>query len=365
MVIDDIDGDGKREVLFAVNEYVSGIWKSRVVLLNAADGTPYNQHWPVEYVTSRDVGVDDVAVGDVMGDSKKEIIFVEPRRFWYGIPAEELAPFKLHLFDNNGQELWRHEFPIEVNRIGPVQVVDIDGDGKDEILLKYTGQILKGNNTFMLGWDVRGQQFIWSPVRKGSGNAKDVVVSGQGGIYLKSPSGAVQTGWPIQSSRMVSAGQALPGGDEEIILCDDTIRVFDTSAARVTSVPEISLNGTCGGLELRDVDQDGVSEFLVLVHRFPDNPTPNDRVGSFVEAYELNGTRLADTDNRWPIVVAPQSFWEYTYPAELRRQLAFGDVDGDSKVDVIQLLHIGPYGMDNADQFNVTPSAQVEVLHLP
>jgi hypothetical protein len=363
MVIEDVDGNGQREALFAVNEYVSGIWKSRVVLLNAADGTPYNQNWPVDYVTPRDLGGGEVAVGDVMGDSKKEIIFVEPRRFWYGIPAEELAPLKLHLFDNNGQELWRCEFPIEVQWLGPVKVTDIDGDGKDEILLGYTGQILKGNNTFMVGWNVPGQQFILTPVKKGSGNAKDVVVSSQAGISLKSPSGTVQPGWPIQGSGMVSAGQVLPGGDEEIIICSDTIRVFDTSGTRVTSVPEISLNnGACGGLELRDVDQDGVSEFLVLVHRFPDNPAQNDRVGSFVEAYKLNGTRLADTDNRWPIVVAPQSFWSYASPAVLRRQVAFGDVDGDNKIEILQILYVGPYGMDISA---TAPSAQIEVLHLP
>jgi len=154
----------------------------------------------------------------------------------------------------------------------------------------------------------------------------------------------------------------LPGGDEEIFVCSDTIRVLDTSGTRVTSVPEINLNGTCGGLELRDVDQDGVSDLLVLVHRFPDNPTPNDRVGSFIEAYKLNGTRLADTDNRWPIVVAPQSFWRYAVPAELHRQVAFGDVDGDNKTEVLQILYIEPYGMDNRD---LAPSAQIEVLHLP
>jgi hypothetical protein len=371
MVIEDVDGNGRREVLFAVNEYVSGIWKSRVVLLNAADGTAYNQNWPVEYVTPRDVGVGEVAVGDVMGDSKKEIMFVELRRFWYGIPAEELAPLKLHLLDINGQELWTHEFPIELQYVDSVQVADIDGDGKDEILLGIPGQILKGNNTFMVGWDVPVRQYILGTVKKGSGNAKDVLVYGpalaygQERLYLKSPSGTVQPGWPIDLGNIsyadakISTGQILPGGDEEIFICSDTIRVLDTSGSRVTSVPEISLNGACGRLELRDVDQDGVNEFLVLVHRFPDNPAPSDRVGSFVEAYKLDGTRLADTDNRWPIVVAPRRGSGYP---QMNRQVAFGDVDGDNKIEILQLLYIGPYGMDLSD---IAPSAQIEVLHLP
>lgn len=360
IVIEDVDGNGQREVLFAVNELVSNGWKSRVILLNAADGT-YKPNWPVDYDQPRDWSVGYVAVGDVTGDSKKEILFVEPRRFYYGIPEEDLAPLKLHVLDVNGNQLWVHEFPIEVQLIGPLEVADIDGDGKGEILLTYTGQILKGNDSFLSGWDT---PIGWATfLQKGDGSW-DVVSREYGDVYLKSPTGANRTGWPIQESGQIFARQIIPDGDEEIIFCGGSIRVFDTTSNRVTSVPDINLNGTCAGLELLDVDPDEADEFVVLVHRFNDNPGPNDRVGGFVEAYKLDGTRLADSDNRWPIVTALQSFSRTPRPPVLNRQVTFGDVDGDNLVEVIQLLHIGPYGMENVDQVFVAPSARVEVLHL-
>ncbi|NIS79290.1 MAG: hypothetical protein GTO14_03510 [Anaerolineales bacterium] len=362
MVIEDVDGDGNQEVLFSVTELQDG-WKTRVLLLNAEDGTPYNGNWPVEYDKPRDLSAGYVALGDVMGNSNPEILFLEPRNFYYGIPEEDLAPAKLHVLDLNGNGLWVHEFAIEDNWIGPLELVDLDGNGKDEIFLLGLGMVLQGNDTIFTGWESLGAGLQSVMLLQKGDSSKDVVVVGYGEMYLKSPSGVDRPGWPIEGYNAM-VGQIVSGGDEEIVLCGETLNVFETSGNQVASFPEVNLDGTCDGLEILDVDQDGVDEIVVLVHRYKDDPAANERIGSFLEAFELNGTRLADGDDRWPIVLALQSFFDYPRTPKLNRQVAFGDVDGDGHVEVVQHLHIGPYGLELVDQAFAVPSAQIEILHL-
>lgn len=364
MVITDVDNDGSREILYALNEnaYLGDVYSPmRMVLLDADSGSPFNGSWPKTFSRPRKKGPGYLAAADVLGDDDKEIILVEPRWLYYGIPADEVTPAIVRVLDLAGNELWTREFPIETASVGPVETADLDGDGKAEIVLGSTGLILKGNNTFLIGWNT--DAFFGAPVfvAKGGSATPDLLGRAQGGLTLKAPDGTTRSGWPVQAVGVFAAGQIVTGGDAEIVVCGETIQVFDSAGAAVASVPEITLDGRCSEVLLLDVDGDDTDELLALVQRYKEDPAADERLGSFLEAYRPDGTRLADSDDSWPIVVAPRDFYGGVYPAALGRQLAIGDVDGDALPEVVQLLPIGPYGVDRS---YVAPSARVEVLNL-
>ena len=362
MVISDVDGDGSREILYAVTEptaLAASQDKLRVFLLSADSGTPFSNNWPKEFSRQWQHSPGHLAAADVLGDSEKEIILAEPRRFYYGIPEEDLTPATIRILDLNGNELWSREFPLEIPYVGPLETADIDGDGKEDIVLAGTGQILKGNNIFLAGWNTAAQFSFRAMVGTGTGAAVDLLVRQQNELLLKAPDGTTRNGWPVQAAGSVAVAQIVLGGAEEIIVCGDTIQVFDAAGAPVGAA--IAVDGTCSSVLSADVDGDGTDELLALVQRYKENPAPNERQGSFIEAYKLDGTRLADSDTRWPVIVAPRNFWGYVRYPEMNRQVAIGDVDGDTRPEVVQVLTIFPYGMD---WFPLAPSAQIEVLHL-
>ena len=169
--------------------------------------------------------------------------------------------------------------------------------------------------------------------------------------------GTVMNGWPVSydadwavdpndrgssiRSAKVYARQLVPGGDKEIIICEQKLRVRDISGQPIVSRPEIDLQGHCGGVALQDVNGDGTQEYVVLVNRTRRDVPITFRRGSFIEAYEMNGTRLADTDNRWPIVV-PVMSWLLPQDLQFNSSVTLGDVDGNGDTEVV-FVSGGPY----------------------
>jgi len=384
-VVSDVDNNGTMEIVTVSNhgylrepmhpiDVSIHLWSADSCLDNTTmDGTPYGPNWPVTYTFTptdqngwshfmADIG--SVAVADVTGDANKEIIFYQRPNKYYGIAVADITPGYLHVLDKDGNELWQHQFPPEQGWL-PIRTEDIDADGKAEILLEGTGQILKGDNTFMPGWDVDVGYVNLRTLARLSG-IQDVIQFRKtyAGIYeitLINPAGGIRPGWPVtySSSRVpdpvdcstypadlhVITGQAVPGGNQEILACDESIKVYGVDGQRVLAVPEINLNGDCDGLKLLDVDGDGSEEIIALVSRLQQSTPSTQRRGTFLEAYRLDGTRLADSDNRWPVVVYSGYSGDvgYCYSSVWDTNITVDDMDGDGIQEVIQQLQMQPY----------------------
>ena len=351
--------DGEQVVLFAANEDDgTGERKFFVHLLNLDDGTPLNAAWPVE---STGTIPDYVGFADVAGNSEKEILVAERRGYYFGIPASDLTGPRVRALRPNGAERWNTVLNLEAHWPGQLHFADVDADGKDEILCEFTGQILDGDGQFLPNWSTRGSFSSADFVSVTTGATPLVALLGfDGAVHLKDSLGAALSGWPIASSGIgVTAGQVVAGGDEEIIVWGSKINVYDTAGNTPAGIPEIDLNGSCSRLLLMDVDGDNTDEFVTLVNRFNDNPGPTDRVGSFLEVYEFDGTRFAVSDNRWPIEVPFPEFLRHPTPADIGGHVTLGDVDGDGTLDVVQLLRIHPWATNIE-----APSARIEIRSL-
>lgn len=113
VVLVDVERDGVPEFLNR------GSWASKVVLFEH-DGTvrwTYFSIW----------GVDDAAAGDVDGDGRLE--FVAGLNAWGGV----------NLLSADGKEVWHQSD----GNVWHVEIVDVDGDGRGEILHSNAGGELK------------------------------------------------------------------------------------------------------------------------------------------------------------------------------------------------------------------------------
>lgn len=257
------------------------------------------------------------------------------------------------------------------------------------MLLEAQGQIIEGDGNLRSGWETPGDYDGARFLKRGDSNRLHVVLykthswSGQNyEIIVRRANGSRVAGWPLNypsdvvedptdpQSRMaklhVLPAQVIAGGDEELILCENKIRVYDTTGQQLTTIPEIDLMGACSGLDLLDVDNDGELEIIVLVGRFKRDVPPDLRRGSYAEACELDGTRLADSDNRWPIVVVVNQWFSSGGVAPLLGdRISFGNTDGDPwSVQHHRLFSVLPSGYhgDGSD-ICAPPSEEDPVIH--
>lgn len=398
----DVDNDGTSEILTSTTENFfpgmgnpgSGPPASINVLVHlwsgdscadngTQDGTLHNINWPVTYsfVSTDNDGwfhfsgtIGGMAIADITGDSAKEIIFYQRPNNYYGLPVADIRPGYLRVLNADGSELWNQQFYSNQTTL-PFKVEDIDSDGKAEILLESQGLIVQGDNTFRSGWDAvqpfQGGEFVM----RNSGN-QDILLYRKSSFSepnyeatLVSRAGAVRPNWPISFSSNVTpdpidphtlpanlhvlAGQVVPGANEEIIFCENKISAFAVDGQKV--MPDIDLTGSCQGLTLANVDGDSALELVVLVHRLQQNVLSTQRRGAFVEAYDLDGTRLGDGDNRWPVVVSTAR------PSALNETTSIGDINGDGINEIVQQLQIRPY---RGQMSLPNPRNMIEVLEL-
>jgi subtilisin family serine protease len=342
------------------------------------DGSSFSDDWPVMYnFTPTDEEtwwsftghVGHMEIANLVGSSAGEVLFYRRPNRHYGIAVEDVRFGHLHALDSTGAEIWSLEFPPEQATL-PFRVADFDGDGHDEVLLETSGQILEGDGTYRAGWEAAEAWDGGRFVRRDGTDRQHVALvrSGRCGqdheVTLRRVNGDPRPGWPVtlpavalgESSGgvpfvprlFVEPAQLLGDGDDELVLCDSRLRVYGLGGSPVASFPETDLHGECGGVAAQNVDADPEVELLVLVHRYIGELPSDGRRGSFLEAYDLDGTRLAASDARWPIVV-PVKQWFSSGPDRPRwdQQVGVWDVDGDGQAEVV-LQH-----------------EQIEVLEIP
>jgi subtilase family protein len=304
------------------------------------------------------------AAGNVTGDSEKEIIAGNV------FSNEGSVGSRITALRVDGTILWSQtsmatDLYQAADQIRTIRLADVDNDGLEEILIAGTGQILRGNGTFLPGWGAGSNYRMAEFARAGS--TTRVVLGDGNNVYVKSLNGATSAGWPVEASQF-KVGKISAGGDDQIVLYSDRLRIYNLSGSVLGGSVDIVPDGPIGGFQLIDVDRDGVSELLVAIDRVSDvqNPPDTQVVGNFLEAYRLpSGDKLSTTDNRWPISLEFTSSLsagctQYHGP-NWDRDFAIGDINGDGIVEVVQLLRVAPFYRDYRPN---RAGIQLEVMHL-
>ncbi len=221
-VVDDIDGDGKQEIIAAA---ITSTNTARIYIVRG-DGTLY-AGWPMPEVSIwNGASISDVtpAIADIDGDGQKELVFYS---------KDSLGNPYLHAYHKDGLEVTG--FPVYLNLLNAsiqsaVTIADLYGDGKKEIILgdydklyvfDRFGNLLPGwpyqtipvngkvelfQSTPAVG-DLYGNgklEIIATAMPNGSlGNGSDML------LYALNPDGTIVTGFPHSTGQIQYTGWPL------------------------------------------------------------------------------------------------------------------------------------------------------------
>jgi hypothetical protein len=400
-LVEDLDGNGIKEIVVA--SYVPdagptpgpyGLYGDKFVLLLKPDGTPYNTNWPVSFPLPdyRFKSFGKVAAGDIDGDGIKEIIFFEY------LGSGEAG--RLHVLDINGQAL--SGWPLDVAPGPAIEVpvvADIDADGKDEIVLDLRRHMYEDNGVSNPSWPPAD---LTVPVRPWGGlQARELdgtsgleiieyglvfvgdewryIVDAREHTGTRLPGNwpaaldvpvyraeTTSTGeWQSRTRIYVDTAQLVASGAPEIAVAYDKIQVLDTGGNPVAALPDIVLDGEARGFKILDADGDGALEYVVLVLKYEDDDGWKMRAYGNLEAYELDGTPLSATDNRWPIRAA----YETWHTLAFGNTVTIADIDGNGTLEVVNFLGHHPHrhwvDLNYHSRTGQNLPRKIEVLNIP
>ncbi len=264
-------------------------------------------------------GGDGLAVGDVNGDGREEIIHGD-RGDW------------IRVFDQSGALL--SEFSLNFEGNDGLAAGDVNGDGRDEIIHGDRDDRIQvfdmdGNrlSRFELDFD-EGDGLAAGDV---NGDGIDEIVHGDRSDYIRvlDMNGTRLSRFDLNYERNdgLAVGDVTGDGVEEIIHGDrdDYIRVMDITGERLVRFDRDFEQGD--GLAVADIDGDGVGE---IIH--------GDR-GDRIHVLSMDGTTIRD----------------YELDFESGDGLASGDLNGDG---VDEIVH-----GDRDDRIEVNPTIEGYVNH--
>lgn len=358
-LIEDLDGDGIKEILMNEEQAQSGTahLATHYIHLLRPNGQSYSAVWPRSLVHFGEALwprtlVGRLHAGDLDGDGNKEVIFFEKGQSGADLPEEERGIGKIHAIrlDGSAAPGW----PIEVNlSSGTVDVGDMDADGQAEILLDVGNGfvVYKGDGSSPSGWPVstdsgvhRSARFIqadWDSQLEvlyyqlahiGQEFKYQVgIIDHEGShvqgfpVLLSEPNS--RTANAILYSRIFVQPFALP---RMLAVCyDKNLQIVDPNGSPMYSRPK-DLGGRCRGLSVADVDNDGQVEFAVVILHFPNDQGFITSGHTDLEAFDTNGVPLSRDDDRWPIHLSTKAF--YSGPGVL-----IEDVDLDGSLEVVNV----------------------------
>lgn len=148
LTVADLDNDGTPEIIAPGRGSESGALR-----IFRADGTPFSTP-PFPSYPADILSPPCVAVGDLDGDGRKEILLAYPA-------TNEFLAYELHVFDADGSPhpAWTSRtFPSAI--LGDLVVADLDGDGRSEVIVSEVDRetakdrihVLNGDGTPRTGW---------------------------------------------------------------------------------------------------------------------------------------------------------------------------------------------------------------------
>jgi hypothetical protein len=340
----DLDGDGSLEIVQFTRGFTSG---GRLYVINA-NGT-VRPGFPISVLNSNLEGSPTLA--DLDNDGELEIL----------VPQRGSSNGYLRVFEASGVE-WGGNWPVLLSHVptGSPALADVDGDGTLEIA--YTSYdkayLLHADGTLLPGWpfSIANANFSYqSPAfadLDGDGDLEVVFGAHQtaAGYYAYQHSGALMPGWP----RLVGTWTYVPptivdlehdgvleilgGRDGTVSPPSAVIFAWSPTGATKPGFPYWSPNpatgGGCGGaITVADIDGDGISEV------FSDHNT-QDANGGYLFGVNSSGVSLPN----FPIRTAG-----FTY----QNGPIFGDLNGDGNTDMVFLSYALPVVTVNAYDLGV------------
>jgi hypothetical protein len=375
ILIEDIDGDGASEIIFLGKEPRISFTPAhtRLYVLDGNTGhrkTGFGGIIKYEDNPNRIVGT--IAMGNFDKDLQKEVAIGFMEENESHMCTDYIQIFDIDKRDSQGKckKVWRQivalrrfdTYQTYQNRcLNSIQIKDFNvcpySPGKSSVILfPYTGQILDGKNkTFFPAFKHVGSYEDADFVK--SGSSYNIILRTSNMVYLKDVRGRNLPGWPISSKDYALVMHENSNEHQIALYSEDsgTVIIVNQDGGTVANGTEIHISDIYGNMISYDVDGDGNNEILVMRRHATDKSpsTTNDPVaelgdgiptGDFLEAYSIDGRRLADTDNRWPINIScfdgkcltTSKFAEWNY------HIAIGDIDDDNLPEFIQYDRIAP-----------------------
>ncbi|MEO0080247.1 MAG: immune inhibitor A domain-containing protein [candidate division WOR-3 bacterium] len=269
----------------------------------------------------------DLALGDVSGDAKLEIVASGTDGKVRVIPLSGL-PVVLATCD----------------RIVAAPVLgDLDGDGKKEIIVGSTDMKLyawKGDGRLMPGFPVNIGTEIWAPVAlTDSIRPQIVVLTADSRLYLLNPDGTLVYGFPITlgvSSFYAQAQPVVADFDRDSVMeiavvagggHDYRLYVVEQDGTISFQSQELVQHPFLGTIAVADVDRDGYLDIVAAARHklfaFNRNGT---LVTNYPFAHESTFTKTELAGN-WIIT--------YDAPFEFRSSPVIADINGDNQLDLV------------------------------
>ena len=362
--VDDVDGDAIKEIAVGGTVTIGNTRHNQVMLLRR-DGTLYGPGWPLEIPYFGDeyewLGKSTlkVALGDLDGDGRKEIVFVERAHNSHTLPPEQRGIAKVHVLTVAGAPLsgWPREFSGDVI----VRVGDVSGDGKADVVVRTSStiQVLDATGAPLPGWPI-ARLYGYNATLKLEQADADAglelvetcigipdytlrVIDNNGttfaGLPVSIPGPVSRSPAEVQTVNLMSymfAEVAQLYGPKQIVVAYDSVEVRDINGARAPGYPVIDLHGQALGLKVINVNADPAPEIVVPVLRWQNHDGWITTGFIEIEAYKLDGSRLAATDPRWPIAVP------FIYRLGGTGVL-LQDIDADGLLDVVISGSATPY----------------------
>ena len=259
MVVGDLDGDGKPEVI-AVDEHgVIYVWHANGTELMDGDANPLTQG--VFYrMTGCTLNYSTPAVADMDGDGKNDLIV--------GSQGDQLFVFKY-----NGTILPGFPYALTSDIAGSPAVGDIDNDGQLEIAVyEFNGnfRVLRNNGVLQtFQFFQNGNFFGPSPALgnvTGDARLEMFVPSKNGRLYGIDSVGNLLPGFPVfynQTGQWTESSPVIADidgdGSADILIGDEThyIRAFNVSGQPLAGFPLLTEDAMRGVPTVADVDGDG------------------------------------------------------------------------------------------------------------
>jgi FG-GAP-like repeat len=276
LVLADVDGDGKPEVIYVSSTTADGTGRA-VIHVDRIDGTSL-PGWPVTLpVGSGNIYDGSPAVADVDGDERLDI-------------AVATHQGKIFLFHDNGVlfQGWPQTQAGSFLISNSVSFADVNGDGQFELVVTtYNGQVGVYDTAGQLlpGWPraVNGKPYppafsdFENDGRPGAspndGKLEMVFGTLSGGLYVLRSDGTNFPGWPkFFSARVHSVALADLNADSKVdLLATDgerNVYAWNYDGTPVTGLGfPFQVPGDFGfysGPIVADIDRDGLNEFFAL-----------------------------------------------------------------------------------------------------